>query len=64
MMAASDVRLILRELWKIWLKTHDAGDDNEQTAQSLLGSLRWWTQLIVENVAPPAAPGKKLDYFP
>lgn len=64
MMAASDVRLILRELWKIWLKTHDAGDDNEQTAQSLLGSLRWWTQLIVENVAPLAAPGKKPVYFP
>ena len=63
-MAASDVRLILGEWWKIWLKTRNSGDDNEQTAQSLLGSLRWWTQLIVENVAPPAAPGKKLDYFP
>ena len=62
-MAASDVRLLLGELWKIWLKTHDAGDDNEQAAQSLLASLRWWTQLIVENVAPIAAPGKKGDYF-
>ena len=62
-MAATDVRLILGELWKIWLKTHDAGDDNEQTAQSLLASLRWWTQLIVENVAPLTAPGKKRDYF-
>lgn len=62
-MAASDGRLILGELWKIWLKTHDAGDDNEQTAQSLLASLRLWTQLIVVNVAPLAAPGNKRDYF-
>ena len=63
MMAASDARLILGELWKIWLKTHDAGDDNEQAAESLLASLRWWTQLIVENVAPLTAPGKNRDYF-
>ena len=62
MMTASDVTLILGELRKIWWKTHDAGD-NEQTAQSLLASLRWWTQLIVENVAPLATPGKKRDYF-
>ena len=62
-MAASDVRLILGELWKICLKTHDAGDDNDQTTPSLLASLRWWTQLIVENVAPLAAPGKKPGYF-
>lgn len=64
MMAASDVTVILGELWKIWLKTHDAGDDNQQTAQCLLASLEWWTQLIVENVAPLAAPGKKQDHFP
>ena len=61
MMAVSHVRQFLEKLWKIWLKT--AGD-NEQIARSLLASLRWWTQLIVENAAPLAAPGKKPDYFP
>ena len=67
MMAASDVGLIVGELWKIWLKTQDASNDDQQwqqAAQNLLTSLRWWTQLIVENVAPLAAPGKKQKYFP
>ena len=63
-MAASDVRLILGELWKIWLKTHDAGDDNQEIVQRLLASLRWWTQLVVENAAPLSAPGKKPNSFP
>ena len=65
-MPAVDVSLILElgEFWKIWWKTHDTRDDYEQTAQSLLASLRCWTQLIVENVAPLAAPGKKGEYFP
>ena len=58
-MAATDFGTMLSDFWKIWLKTLDAGNDCQQVAHSL-----WeWTQLFVENLAPLACPGKKLESF-